>query len=98
MILVRNATNTSGLLPPYPYNSWIEYWEDNSGNRLNIFTEYNCPAGDCNKTCYRADLEGSHVQKVFDNTNAMYIVPLCSSCNHRTAYFYVDENLLVPAP
>ena len=28
----------------------------------------------------------------------MYIIPLCSGCNHRNDYFFVDENLLVPAP
>ena len=97
-VLVKNALNTADLQPPYPYDTWIEYWEYKSGNRLNPFNLYECPAVGCKKTCYRADLDGCHVQKVFDKTNTMYIIPLCSGCNHRTDSFLVDENLLVLAP
>ena len=60
-------------------------------------TKYDCPAG-CGKTFFRDDFDGCHVQKVFDRTQKLYIIPLCSGCNHRTDNFYVDENLLVPAP
>lgn len=97
-VLVKNVSGTADLQPPYPYDTWLEYWEGKTGNRLNPFTQYNCPAGDCKNVCYRADLDGCHVQKVIDNTNTVSIVPLCSGCNHRTDYFFVDENLLVPAP
>lgn len=97
-VLVKNASNTADLQPPYPYSTWIEYWEGKSGIKLDANTKYNCPAGDCKNTCYRKDFDGCHVQKVSDYTHKMYIIPLCSSCNQRTDYFFVDENLLVPAP
>ena len=97
-LLVKNASNTADLQPPYPYSTWIEYWEGKSGIKLDANTKYNCPAGDCKNACYRKDFDGCHVQKVSDYTHKMYIIPLCSSCNQRTDYFFVDENLLVPAP
>ena len=96
-ILVKNATNTSDLQPPYPYNTWIEFWESRMG-KIDSIKQYNCPAGSCKEVCYRSEFDGCHVQKVLDNTHKMYIIPLCSSCNHRNDYFFVDENLLVPAP
>lgn len=33
-ILVKNATNTSDLQPPYPYNTWIEFWESRMGKLI----------------------------------------------------------------
>lgn len=95
-VLIKNATNTSDLQPPFPYNTWLEYWESKKG-KLQTNTLYQCPTG-CGNTGYRKDFDGCHVQKVHDITKRMYIVPLCSGCNHRTDSFYVDENLLVPAP
>ena len=97
-VLIKNASNTADLQPPYPYGTWIEYWEGKSGNKLNAYKKYECPAEDCSNACYREDFDGCHVQKVFDDTHKMYIIPLCSSCNHRNDYFFVEENLLVPAP
>ena len=97
-VLVKNVPGTADLQPPYPHNTWIEYWEEKSGTRLDVFQKYECPAEGCKNVCTRAELDGCHVQKVVHNTNTIYIVPLCSGCNHRTDYFYVDENLLVPAP
>lgn len=96
-VLIKNAPNTSDLLPPFPYETWIEYWESKKG-AIDEYKKYNCPAGDCNEVCYRKDFDGCHVQKVGDTTKKMYIIPLCSGCNHRNDYFFVDENLLVPAP
>lgn len=96
-VLVKNAIGTSDLQPPYPYDTWIEYWESVNG-KLDPTTQYNCPAGDCKEVCYRSEFDGCHVQKVFDKAGKMYIVPLCGGCNHRNDYFFVDENLLVPAP
>ena len=95
-ILIKNATNTSDLLPPFPYITWLEYWESKK-QKLDTKTLYQCPTG-CGNTGYRKDFDGCHVQKVHDITRRMYIVPLCSGCNHKTDSFYVDENLLIPAP
>lgn len=97
-VLVKNTSNTADLQPPYPYGAWIDYWEGKSGNKLNAYTKYECPAGDCGNVGYRKDFDGCHVQKVADKSHKMYIIPLCSSCNHRDDYFFVDENLLVPVP
>lgn len=97
-VLVINAPDTSDLKPPYPYSAWIEYWEAKSGIKLAENNSYICPAGDCNNTAKRSELDGCHVQKVYDKTKKMYIIPLCSGCNHRTDPFFVDETLLVEAP
>lgn len=96
-ILIKNVPDTSDLEPPYPYKTWIEYWESKKG-AIPILMKYNCPAIGCTEECYRSDFDGCHVQKVADITKKMYIIPLCSRCNHRNDYFFVDENLLVPAP
>lgn len=96
-VLIKNATDTSSLQPPFPYSTWIEYWESRKG-KLSESTLYRCPASGCNSSVYRKDLDGCHVKKVNDPSKKTYIIPLCSSCNHRTDSFYVDENLLVPAP
>lgn len=92
-----NAINTSGLQPQPPYKSWIDYWEGRSGNKLDRTGTYRCPA-ECGRACSVTDFDGCHVQKVSDTSQKMYIVPLCSACNHRDDAFYVYENLLVPAP
>ena len=97
-VLVKNASNTADLQPPCPYGTWIDYWEGKSENKHNANIKYECPAGDCDNVGYRKDFDGCHVQKVADKSHKMYIIPLCSSCNHRDGYFFVDENLLVPAP
>ena len=33
-VLVKNVPGTADLQPPYPYDTWIEYWEGKSDNRL----------------------------------------------------------------
>lgn len=96
-VLVKNVNKTSDLKPPYPYTSWVEYWEGKSSVKLNEKTKRSCFAN-CGATCYKADFEGAHVQKVFDITHKMYIIPLCAKCNHRTDQFYVDDEFMVPAP
>ena len=95
-VLVKNAVNTSNLRLPFIYAAWLEYWESKKGE-LNTSKKYKCPTG-CGNASHRSELDGCHVQKVFDMSGKMYIVPLCSSCNHRSDYFYVEEDLLVPAP
>ena len=94
-VLIKNSQSTSNLQPS-PYDSWLEYWESKKGE-INPNKSLPCPAG-CGKIINRDDLDGCHVQKVLSFTGKMYIVPLCSGCNHRTDSFYVEENLLVPAP
>ena len=95
-VLIKNASGTYEHEPPHPYNTWIEYWEVNANFKLNPNQPYKCPA--CGKSFYRSDFDGCHVQKVGDPIGKMYIIPLCSGCNHRNDFFLVDENLLVPAP
>ncbi len=96
-IWIKNAANTSKLKPPFLFNSWLEYWESKKG-KIDEFRKCICPAEDCHTICYRSDFDGCHVQKVGDPIGKMYIIPLCSGCNHRNDFFLVDENLLVPAP
>lgn len=88
-ILIKNATNTSNLKPPFPFNSWLEYWESKKGH-IDEYRECRFPAEDCHEICYRSDFDGCHVQKVGDFTGKMYIIPLCGGCNHRRNFFLVD--------
>lgn len=94
-VLVANAENTADLIPPRPFNSWIEYWESKKG-KLDERLLHFCRAEDCHRTCRRSELDGSHVKKVNDRTGRMYIIPLCDSCNHREDVFEVDDDFLVP--
>lgn len=105
---IINATGTTSLKVPYPFNSWVEYWSDNSNFNLPTV----CPA--CGQSCIEGQLDGCHVyiihselifcNKLFLDHNIsrndfpMYIVPLCKSCNHKPDIFSVDEELLIPAP
>jgi len=97
-VLVKNAPSPVDLQPPSSYGTWIEYWEGKSGKKLKTYIKYKYPAGDCSEVCYRKDFDGWHVQNFLDSAHKVYIIPLCSSCNHRNDYFFVDEKLLVPIP
>lgn len=94
-ILVRNSDNTSSLRPPFPYDSWLEYWESKMEK---INDEYFFPCFACGVWVSRSELDGCHVQKVDGPSGKMYIIPLCSACNHRKDVFWVNDDLLVPAP
>ena len=89
MTKVKNVNGSSRFACPSGYNSWLDYWEKQTGT-----TAYRCSATDCHKLG-RSNLVGAHVQKV--NDKHWYIVPLCSACNNRTDEFYVDASL-VPVP
>ena len=62
-MLVENVTGSSKVSKkaPYPYTSWLNYWEVNANFALNPNQLYNCPA--CGKPFYRKDFDGCHVQK-----------------------------------
>lgn len=94
-MFVENVKGSSKIseAPPYPYNSWLDYWGKNSGQ---IFIPKKCPA--CGRIVTRKELDGYHVQKLGNYTGKIYIIPLCGGYNHRKNFFLVDENLLVPAP
>ena len=59
-MIVENVKGSSKIseAPPYPYNSWLDYWEKNSGQ---IFIPKKCPA--CGRIVTRKELDGCHVQK-----------------------------------
>ena len=95
-MIVENVKGSSKIseAPPYPYNSWLNYWEKNSGQ---IFIAKKCPA--CGRIVTRKEFDGCHVQKAnnpFDGR--WYIVPLCDRCNHSTEKLDVGNIPLVPTP
>lgn len=59
-MFVENVKGSSKIseAPPYPYNSWLNYWEKNSGQ---IFIPKKCPA--CGRIVTRKELDGCHVKK-----------------------------------
>ena len=96
-MLIHNVKGSSKISakPPKPYDSWLSYWEDMANCKLDANTYYKCPA--CGASTLRKDFDGCHVQKAYSTDKSWYIVPLCSSCNHRTDTFSVDV-ALVPVP
>lgn len=91
MTKIKNVNGSSRFGSPEGYDSWLDYWESNSGK-----CAYRCSASDCHY-CGRSNLVGAHVQKAFGTDKSWYIVPLCKGCNNRTDEFYVNE-MLVPVP
>ena len=89
MTKVKNVNGSSRFPAPRGYNSWLEYWEKQTGQR-----KFTCGAAGCRKT----DLVGAHVQKVDSQDKKWYIVPLCKSCNKKDKPFNVDDDMLVPVP
>lgn len=94
---IHNVKGSSKISakPPRLYNSWLSYWEAQAQFRLDINKHYICPA--CSVATLRKDFDGCHVQKSGCD-KSWYIVPLCSSCNHKNGFFNVEERLLVPVP
>ena len=84
---VKNV-NGSGRFAPRGYDSWLDYWKAQTGEK-----PYYCAADNCLGT----DLVGAHVQKTNSTDKNWYIVPLCKSCNKRTDTFNVSKTL-VPVP
>lgn len=85
---VKNVSGSSRFPAPRGYNSWLEYWEKQSGRHVTI-----CGTTGCNNN----DLVGAHVQKVNSANQSWYITPICKSCNSRTDEFDVCWPL-VPVP
>ncbi len=95
---IHNVTGSSKVSakPPYPYTSWLKYWEAKKGFVLDPNKWYNCPA--CGNAFQRKNFDGCHVQKYGSTDRKWYIIPLCDSCNQSTGILEVDETLLVPVP
>ena len=93
---IINTEGTSDLQAPPPYDSWLEYWENNGGSPLEDNTSYICPS--CGEAYKRENFDGSHVQKFYEGNDELFIIPLCDGCNHKTTSFLVDEKLLVSVP
>ncbi len=95
---IKNVKGSSKVSPnpPAGYDSWLDYWEQNSGIYLDKNTLYKCPA--CGKSFYRKNFDGCHVQKANSIDRKWYIMPLCDSCNHRTDTPDVDGSLLIDVP
>lgn len=88
-VLVKNVNGTSRFTAPDGYDSWLDYWEKQSGKHALYCSATDCP--------HSTNLVGAHVQKVDSTDRCYYIVPLCNACNQRTESFYVDTQL-VPVP
>lgn len=97
-VYVHNVKGSSKVSakPPFPYSSWLNYWECMKQSTLKANTPYYCPA--CGKAVTREHFDGCHVQKMGLTDLKWYIIPLCDSCNQRKDSFSVDEDLLVPVP
>lgn len=91
MIKVKNVNGSSRYSCPAGYDSWLDYWEKQSGR-----IAWRCSATDCH-AIGRSNLVGAHIQKVNNIDKSWYIVPLCKPCNNRLDEFWVDETL-VPVP
>lgn len=72
---VKNLLESSEL-DPCPNGPWITHWERYSGQAATICSNHACK----NAT---EDLAGAHVV-IVGSDQPIYIVPLCSECNHPT--------------
>lgn len=88
MTKVKNVNGTSRFPVPSGYDSWLDYWEKQTGKTVSI-----CGV----RGCSDSDLVGGHVMKVNSTDKHYYITPICRSCNTRTDEFYVCWDL-VPVP
>lgn len=68
---VKNKNGTSDRKLPGGYESWLNYWEENTKR-----TAEKCLGCDSEQ-----DLHGSHVY-IVGETAKEYIIPLCPACNH----------------
>lgn len=59
-MIIKNVkgSNTISNKASYPYISWLDYWEKNSGQ---IFIPKKCPA--CGRIVTRIEYDSCHVQK-----------------------------------
>lgn len=96
--LIHNVIGSSKISkqPPFPYTSWLRYWEAYANSKIEQNKAYNCPG--CGALTTRTHFDGCHVQKVGLVDRKWYIIPLCDRCNQRTDMFNVDGNLLIPVP
>lgn len=95
---IKHATGTtdSSLV-------WLDYWEERSNEDVSKYKYWKCEC--CGKDVPINKLVGSHVVKVDDPDETIYIYPTCDTCNKTyketkadTKEFSVPETLLVPAP
>lgn len=85
---VKNVIGSSRFPAPSGYDSWLDYWEKQSLQKVTY-----CGV----VSCLGKDLVGAHVQKAEGSDKSWYITPLCRSCNQRTDTFEVYSTL-VPVP
>ena len=70
--IVKNVPNTSNEPLPNGCSCWLDYWENKKGEK----------AYRCAKCGSYHNLVGAHVYCLTRNDRvAVFIVPLCSSCN-----------------
>lgn len=88
MVEVINIKNTSQdrYSDPKGYNSWLDYWKNNSIFPLPTFCQ--CEG------CLNDTKVGAHVMRT-SGSRKWYIVPLCYKCNSKDEPFNVDEDYLV---
>lgn len=85
MTKVKNVNGSSRFLAPSGYDSWLDYWEKQTGEKKSVCGAANCSDG---------DLVGAHVQKANSIDRSYYITPICRACNQRTDEFDVTWRLV----
>lgn len=96
-MLVINVPDTKDLT--CPCNDWSTHWINFHPDRAAAKAQYKC----CRSGCSGAFEHGGHVRKAGVRggiDHAVYIVPLCSECNHPendSPFFIPDYIALVPA-
>lgn len=85
---VKNLNDTSDRIPSTG-NSWRQFWEDESGKKIDKCRR---------RGCTEKATDGAHVIKADSDDRRWYIVPLCHKCNMKPSSeeFYVDKEDLVP--
>lgn len=86
---VKNRKGSGDEEPPAGFDSWKEFWEEESEE---TFDQCAC------KGCNNGATDGAHVIKVDSKDKKSYIVPLCHRCNKKpvSESFEVPREWLVP--
>lgn len=79
----KNVNKTANRTVPNGYESWLDFYEQNSGKSARV-----CKV----KGCTSIATDGAHVKKVNSTDNSWYIVPLCRSHNHNGDEFELNSD------
>ena len=104
-LLVKHVTGSSKDKAP-DGKEWIDYWEENTGKKLN--STFRCPCCPNKEFVDKTDVVGAHVQIILNKEGAVGekgITPTCNNCNLKYTeeqanlkIFQIDKDMFCSLP